>query len=78
MGDMVKVLHADRKVSFGNRHSKTSTPKGFEKIIAPYRAGLFFGRPVSTDVPDVVRLTTGATRWLEAGTIVHPGGFLTC
>ena len=42
------------------------------------RAGLFFGRPVSTDVPGVVRLTTGATRWLEAGTIVHPGGFLTC
>ena len=36
MGDMVKVLHADREVSFGNRHSETSTPKGFEKIIAPY------------------------------------------
>ena len=36
MGDMVKVLHVDREVSFGNRHSKTSTPKGFEKIIAPY------------------------------------------
>ena len=29
MGDMVKVPHADRAVSFGNRHSKTSTPKGF-------------------------------------------------
>ena len=35
MGDMVKVPHEDRVVSFGNRHSKTSTPKGFKKIIAP-------------------------------------------
>ena len=43
MGDMVKVLHADREVSFGNRHPKTSTPKGFEKIIAPYVSVLLFG-----------------------------------
>ena len=43
MGDMVKVLHADREVSFGNRHSETSTPKGFEKIIAPYVSVLLFG-----------------------------------
>ena len=32
-------------------------------------------RLVLTDVQSVVRLTTGATRWSEAGTIVHPGGF---
>jgi len=30
-------------------------------------------RRVWTGVPGVVRLTTGATRWSEGGTIVHPG-----
>ena len=31
------------------------------------------GRPVWTDVQGVASCTTGATRWSEAGTIVHPG-----
>ena len=38
MGDMVKVLHADREVSFGNRHPKTSTPKTVLKKIENHRA----------------------------------------
>ena len=34
---------------------------------------MYYLRRVWTGVPGVVRLTTGATRWSEGGTIVHPG-----
>ena len=37
IGNIVKVPHIDREVSFGNRHSKISGPKDFVKIIAPYK-----------------------------------------
>ena len=35
MGDMVKVLHVDREVSFGNRHSKRVRRKVLKKSSRP-------------------------------------------